>query len=262
MSDAGEQDTSGGSNPVELDPSFLNAAEQRMRESFMGDVGREVELVDIACALLVHALSRVGGRSVTIEVGEAGEFLRAPDPNEVILGACTLIGTRALGVIRAARAVLASGFEGEARALDRILVELLAHRRAILNDQTGEEAVAWMRRERTRGISKRVAAMGEPELYANLSTDSHGDPAPLLRLMDLDDKSIDMAPRRTAATGASLLMYAGFARDQAVLLAKLSGAVEITGIEELDSAMNNAWDQLGADASEEGTTTEAPPEST
>lgn len=43
-----------------------------------------------------------------------------------------------------------------------------------------------------------------------------------------------------------MLMLAGFARDQAVVVAGLAG-MEISGLERLDSAINAGWEKLRTD---------------
>jgi hypothetical protein len=109
-----------------------------------------------------------------------------------------------------------------------------------------------LRRERVFGIAKRVKASGAPDdLYANLSTDSHGDPAPVQRLIGPDGK-IALAPTRGNATRATLLMHAGFARDQAVSIAAGAG-ITVEGIAELDQAIQAGWERLneGAGSSQE-----------
>jgi hypothetical protein len=117
-------------------------------------------------------------------------------------------------VIRAGRAVLAYGYEREVTALDRILVELHAHRRAILEDGSGMEALAWLRRERRWKIGKRVSEGAPEDLYDNLSADAHGDPLPVTRLLDRQG-IIELSPRRGFETRASLVeLYAGMALDQ------------------------------------------------
>ena len=233
---------------VDLDPDVLNQSEERIEATFLDDAGSEVRLMDAATALLVWTLVAVQPRTATAVLDENDELRYSADADALILSANVFIGARAVRVIRAARAVLARGFEGEARALDRILVELQAHRRSILEDPSGGEALAWLRRQRTRGITKRVAAMEDAELYGNLCTDSHGDPAPVLRLRDADANEIELAPQRTPATRASLLMHAGFARDQAMLISKLSGESVIKGIDELDAEIHAAWDRLNSES--------------
>lgn len=232
----------------EIDDSFFEKTEEKMRSEFVGAAEVEARLTDIASALLVRTLERVGPLSTKGELGENDELGGSDSPETLILGACTFIGAHAVRVIRAARAVLASGFESEARALDRILVELMAHRKAILDDSSAGEAVAWLRRKRIHGISKRVGAMGDAELYGNLCVDAHGDPGAVMRLHNPETNTIELGPQRTAATRASLLLYAGFARDQAAVISKLSGNTVISGLDVLDAAIAKAWGRLKAEA--------------
>jgi hypothetical protein len=124
------------------------------------------------------------------------------------------------------------------------LVELAAHRMAIIDDPSGSEALAWLSRERLRQISKRVGAIAPEDLYRNLSTDSHGDPAPVLRLFDTATEAVQIEPRRTGAAAASLWLYAGFARDQAMLIARLAG-IELSGLDVFDAALAVAWSAVG-----------------
>jgi hypothetical protein len=154
------------------------------------------------------------------------------------------IGVRSLRVVRAARATLAGGYEPESRAHDRILVELGAHRRAILDDESGKTALDWLKGKSRRGVTARVNAMSPSDLYKNLSQDSHGDPEPIQRLAaDATANTIYIEPRRTLATRASLLMHAGFCRDQAVVIAQAAG-IQLNGLPELDEAIRGGWDAL------------------
>jgi hypothetical protein len=241
-------DESSAQVPVEeVDDSFLERTEEQMRSEFLGAAEAEIKLTNIASALLVRTLERVGPLSGNGVLDEDDELESSASPEILILGACTLIGAHAVRVIRAAKAVLASGFENEARALDRILVELMAHRKAILDDPSGREAAAWARRKRTYGVSKRVGAMGDDELYGNLCVDAHGDPGAVMRLHNPDTNTLELGPQRTAATRASLLLYAGFARDQAVVISKLSGKTVIKGLDVLDAAIGKGWADLKAE---------------
>src|SRR6266487_1775069 len=141
-------DESPAQKPIEeIDGSFLGQTEEKMRSEFVKFAEAEIKLTDIASGLLVRTLERVGPLSTEGKLGKDDELENSASPETLILGACTLIGAHTVRVIRAARVVLASGFESEARALDRILVELMAHRQAILNDPSGREAVAWIRRK-------------------------------------------------------------------------------------------------------------------
>ncbi len=227
-----------------VNAGFLEATEAKMRASFLADAGLEARLVDTASALLVRTLESVPPGQGKALLNEAGEPVYQVDRDRIILAAMSIVGTKALRVIRAARAVLASGFESEAGALDRILVELMAHRRAILDDPTASEALAWLRRERKYGISKRVAAMGSREVYENLCVDAHGDPEAVLRLRDPETNTIELGPQRGSGTRASLLLYAGFARDHAGLVAQLSDTTSIQGMDRLDAGIDAAWQRL------------------
>ncbi len=162
-------------------------------------------------------MSSVGPATGTVRVDGIGTPV-AGDVPKLILMALQYIGARALRVMRAARYTLGAGYETESRAHDRVLVELLEHRRAVLEDTTGRAAKEWVEGKSGRGIGQRVDARSPADLCANLCQDSHGDPRPLARMLDQETKTIKLEPKRTPATRASLLMHAGFARDQAVAL--------------------------------------------
>jgi hypothetical protein len=152
------------------------------------------------------------------------------------LFAFQMMGVRALRAMRAARATLATAYEAESRPLDRVLAELIEHRRAVLYDDTGTEAKAWLEGSRRSGIGRRVAKRAPEGLYANLSADSHADPRPLARLLDANAGVMAIEPRRTSPTRASLLMHAGFARDQAVTIATFAGLV-LSDVSAIDDAI-------------------------
>jgi hypothetical protein len=220
-------------------------SEDAMMAAFAADARAELALADAATDLLVRVLVRVDKRTAHVALSDDGRP-EGGDVETLRLAALAGVGVRALRVIRAARAVLGAGYEPEARAHDRILFELLAHRRAILDDATGLEALRWLQGKRRDGISKRVKAMTPEGLWRQLCHDSHGDPVPVARLFDHEADAIQLAPRRTTATRASLLMYSGFARDQAVAVAALAD-VKISGIDDLDAAIGAAWAALIAE---------------
>jgi hypothetical protein len=224
----------------------MRSTEAAMLGSFEEDVGAELKLADDACALLLAVLSNVGQRTGSLtEDPETGDL--SGDVETLRLLAQLYIGIRMLRVIRAARGILAFGYEREAPALDRILVELAAHRREILDDESGGEALAWLRRERKHGITKKVGKYAPGDLYANLSTDAHGDPAPVDRLRDIDGM-INLSPKRGIPTRASLvIMYSGMARDQAVVLAAAAG-ITLKGVDDLDGRIREATANLQPDA--------------
>ena len=230
---------------VGVDPRILRAAEAPLAGSYATDVADELAAFDDASGVLVHVLKERGPISVEVpmeegeELPEHGEYtplMRRAAPTWRV-HAQTVIGAKALRSMRAARAVLAVGYEWEAQPFVRIIVELLEHREAILADETGRQAYMWPTSRRTAKIAQKSGG-----LYDNLSRDSHGDAATITRLFDPTDNSIELAPKRTHRTRATLLMLAGFARDQAVVVG-LAG-MEISGLEHLDSAINAGWDKL------------------
>jgi hypothetical protein len=80
---------------------------------------------------------------------------------------------------------------------------------------------------------KKVSAHAPEDLYDNLSADAHGDPTPVTQLLNKEER-IELAPRQGFPTRASLVeLYAGMARDQAVLIAALAG-IDLQGVDELD----------------------------
>lgn len=91
--------------------------------------------------------------------------------------------------------------------------------------------------------------MSSAELYSNLCQDSHADPRPIARLLDLSARTIWLEPKRTQATRASLLMHAGFSRDQAVAIAA-AAKIQLRGVEDLDAAIGRGWARLQAETEE------------
>jgi hypothetical protein len=226
----------------------IATTEKQLLDSYEQDVGQELRLVDSASALLLAVLGHTQSRTGEIEADPETSEVTSGDVETLRLAAQVVIGIRVLRVVRAGRAVLAFGYEREAPALARILVELEAHRAAIMDDDTGTEALAWLRRQRKYRIGKLVEKSAPPGLYDNLSADAHGDPTPVGRLLDPSTGSIELAPRRGPSTRASLLLSAGMARDQAVLIAKSAG-VRLSGVDEFDRDIEAAWERLRRETS-------------
>jgi hypothetical protein len=224
-------------------------AEEQLRATFEHDAGAALQVADSATSCLVIILDSVEQTSANIEVNDKGTPIGG-DVHLLQLFALVLMGARAVRVIRAARAVLACGYEPESRANDRILIELIEHRRAILDDPTGAQAKAWMEGSSGRGIGTRVAERAPEGLYSNLSKDSHGDVRPLAGLLDAETGTIYLQPTRTRGTRASLLMHAGFASDQAVAIAGFAG-LTINGIEPLNAAIKAGLDNLDGDTQDD-----------
>lgn len=196
-------------------------AENRLRASFEKDVGAEIELADTAGALLTTAMAAVEEAQTFPNTDEIG-IPRSGDAQRLILLALLGIGGRTLRAIRAARSSLEIGYEAESLVHDRILIELWVHLKAVLQDPTGTEARAWLQAKRGRGIGKRVADLGSDGLYPALSAHSHGDPRSLEHMTNFDAGALQLAPRRTTATRASLILHASLAADQAKIIAALA----------------------------------------
>jgi hypothetical protein len=217
--------------------------ETQLFASYEHDVGRELQLVDRTSALLLIILEHTQGRTGVIEVDDETNKVTGGDVETLRLCAQFVIGIRVLRVVRAGRAVLAFGYEPEARAFARILVELHAHRREILRDESGEEARAWLARERRYKLGEKVSEDAPPDLYDNLSSDAHGDPTPVERLADPSTGNLELAPGRDARTQAALVLYAEMARDQAVVIAA-HARVRLSGVDEVDRDIQAARDRL------------------
>jgi len=212
--------------------------ESRYAETLEADLGQDLRLVDRAAALLLTMILHAAREEVTFTITIGSDDALSGDIGHLLLHTHVFIGIRGWRAMRAARAVIAVGYEGEARAYDRIIVELMAHRHAILEDHTGAEALAWLRGERGHGISKRVKRIAPDDLYKNVSHDSHGDPVAVRRLMDIEANGLMLSSKRTPASRASLLMHAAFARDQAVVVAQLA-RLELPALTDLDANLRD-----------------------
>jgi len=200
----------------------------------------EWQLAEDTATGLALVLLRGEPRTFEGTMEEAAPILRAYSQE--------VIGIRVFRTIRASMAVLACGYAPEARALDRILVELVAHRKVILDDPTGGEARRWLEGKSDRGISAKVNAMQPEDLYRNLSQDSHGDPRSVWRLYDPESESILLGPKwDPVKTRASLLMHAGVAIDQTQVVATLNG-LQVNALSEAIDHVKAGWQRLEEDA--------------
>lgn len=216
---------------------LIDEQEDQLRQEL--EQTEEWMLAGRATVALGQALLALPATSYEGPAEEAGPALQ--------LGAQRVIGIRIFRTARAASAVLSIGYEPEARALDRIIVELVAHRNTIQDDPTGEEAHRWLSGEARHGITKKVKAMQPEDLYKNLSQDAHGDPQAVWRLYDAESEGFILGPqRRPLAARASLLMHAGTAHYQVTLLAALGG-LKVSGLEELSAEIRASHDRLSQD---------------
>jgi hypothetical protein len=204
---------------------FKEVAEEevRLQKSFAEDCGAQLLLVERAMIVLSEVLAAVRPLDSSFGPGEIG--LPPAGSKNVVLGAQFTIGVRVLRVVQAARPMLAAGYEREAMVNNRIIVELIEHRRAIRNDKTGEEARQWLTSPRGRGIGKRIRELARGDLYKLESYAAHGDPRLIIPLVDADRHSIPLAPARSDLTGHSLALYAGFLIDHVKVIGELTGTI-------------------------------------
>ena len=223
----------------------LLAVEASARDQFISEAHAEAPLADAASALLLMVLLTVDERSRDVTVDHRLNGLA----RAALLEAQLFLGVRIFRTIRAARSVLAAGYEPEARAHHRVLLELVAHRNAICDDPTGRQAAAWLSGKKAQGVSASVKAMTEPGLYSRLSHYSHGGPEPVLHLLDTEGQTLFLGPGHSIATRASLLLHAGIAREQAMVISALDGT-PLDSPDGFDQQMHNARASLDTDTAD------------
>jgi hypothetical protein len=188
--------------------------ENEFRREF--EASPERELAEVASTALAVVLTRCGGHRAVSGSGSATRWRET---------AASVAAARGFRAIRAGMAMLAVGYEFEARAMTRVLTELLVHAQAALEDSTGEEARAWVAGERERGISARVRAMtpNTPDAYKMLSRAAHGDPRGIDALMTSDGEGdiIEWGPSHSPHTEDRVVSFALAARDLTVILAQV-----------------------------------------
>lgn len=154
--------------------------------------------------------------------------------------ALLMAAIRAFRAIRAASAVVSSGYALEAEPYTRILFELYVSAKDIVDDKTGAEADAWLAGRRARGLGERVkASIPDPSVYIHLSQATHGDPRAvpraLLRLPE-GEEIIEWGPSLTPQSTEHLQHLANAARDFAVLLEEV-GFERCPELDEVDLAL-------------------------
>jgi hypothetical protein len=208
---------------------------------------REYVLADYATSVLgacIHAVTEQGG-----------------DIDDPRMAAAVVGGIRAFRAVRSGMAVLSVGYELEADAMNRVLLELFVETRAAVDDQSGDIARQWFTGGRRRGIGARVqAAMPHnPAAYDTVSRAAHGDPRALLeRARDIDGRAIiEWGPSRSGATAQCLIGFAVAARDMTVLLEEATGT-RFASMADLDRALERSvpgwrpdatWDERARESS-------------
>jgi hypothetical protein len=176
----------------------------------------ERELAEVASSTLAVVLH---------EVGEDKALWGLADTVRVT--AAMVGGIRAFRAVRAGMAILASGYELEADAMSRVLLELFVETGSAVHDSSGDTARAWLSGGRVRGIGSRVkAAMPHSSsTYGDVSRAAHGDPRAIigLAISEGDDHVVEWGAKQTKATARCLVGYAVGARDMAVLVEEATG---------------------------------------
>jgi hypothetical protein len=114
--------------------------EARLVASLDSDLGPDLHVADYAAALLLTTLLSAQPEATSAQIEIAADGAMSGDVGQLNRSAQLYIGIRGWRAMRASRAVLATGYEVGSRALDRIILEVVLHRRTILEDPTGEEA--------------------------------------------------------------------------------------------------------------------------
>jgi hypothetical protein len=182
--------------------------------------------------------------------------LPADEPERSLTAVVLISSARVFRLARAGMTVLAAGYEVEARALDRSLVETRARRMQVLADESGELAREWLA-GRPRGgwaAAVRETAPREPDratsFYRTLSGDVHPDLrqfiASLAHRKPSGSSGVTFSPGRTPHARRSLLMYTWFAGEAAAEVADRTD-VELPDDAELRRALLAAAEQVERD---------------
>jgi hypothetical protein len=143
------------------------------------------------------------------------------DVHQLMLFTHMMIAARGLRVIQAARPALAAGYELGALVNNRIIAELVEHRRVIREDETGEAARKWLEAPPGR-IGPRIKKLAKGDLYELESRAAHGDPRLLALIFNCDRNALPLTPTRSYLTRRSLVLYASFLVDQIEILSTLT----------------------------------------
>jgi hypothetical protein len=225
---------------------LIHDAESRLHSGFATDAANELALLDDASSLLVAVLGATSSLAGEVEIEADDDGVPSTqDAETVVLVALRYLAIRGVRAVRAARSVLATGYEPESRVYDRILLELIEHTNAILADSSGTTALAWMNGQRRRDVTRRIRAIGGGDLYARLCRDAHADPDPVAELISAS-YSVEIGPLRTRATRVALVRHAAYCRDHAVALSR-AGDIALDGLEKLDARILSSWSQLAVD---------------
>lgn len=194
------------------------------------------EVAELEAFDFLDAVSAV----LAVAIDRACTSLASRQTPEVRKVAMVQAAIRAFRGIRAASAVITSGYAMEAEPYSRMLLELYVSATTILADQTDQEAEKWLRGAHARGLGVRVKeAMPNPSVYGHLSQATHGDPRALVRALARTAEgqlTIEWGPAVTPQTEEQLHHLAFAARDFAVLLEQ-AGLGSTSDLEAVDAAL-------------------------
>jgi len=172
-----------------------------------------------------HELADWATTNLAVALDAAARLMPPPnDPDRVLRRALLVSSARVFRLARAGMVVVAVGYEGEARIMDRALWETRARCIQALEDRTGEIARRLLTGELDRGISAAVRATmptSDPcqakQLYHELSGDVHPDMrqfmARLVREKLTGGYEMGFSPHRTQTSRQSLFLYAWLAGE-------------------------------------------------
>lgn len=123
---------------------FLRAGDAALTRRASKHSGMSAVVVRFSRSTLAVVLHRVGE--------DLAQWRQA---DSVRVTASMVGGIRAFRAVRAGMAILASGYELEADAMSRVLLELFVETRSAVQDASGETARVWLSGGRERGISSR-----------------------------------------------------------------------------------------------------------
>jgi hypothetical protein len=221
---------------------WLRESEALALGTFDHEGGAEVATLDLACGLLLQALRRAPAHTGRDAIHIDAADLDSDRPGDLLFYAHLLLGARTLQVARAYRALLAFGYEHEGNALIRTVIELIAHRRAIDRDESGQEAHRWIRGQRS--VKERELDAGAAAFYKSLHPDAHGDSTALARLAQVES-GMAVGPDRTEDARRAALWVATAVWRQATAVAS-AAEMELPEAAKLESSIGELQERQQA----------------
>lgn len=201
------------------------------------------EIAELAAFDFLDAVSAV----LAVAVDRATHCLTEQPQPDLRKMAMLQASIRAFRGIRAASAVIASGYALEAEPYSRMLLELHVSAKAVLDDPTTKEAEKWLKGRHARGLGVRVKeAIPNPAVYGQLSQATHGDPRAIFRALAQapdGELTIEWGPAHTHQTEEQLHHLCFAARDFCVLLEQvgLGSQPELDAVDAALQRLKPTW---------------------